>query len=311
MSACTIIFLNGRERLVTAQAKIGFHQPDLAGLSTEERRDMIAQEEKRLRTLGLSATFAHKANVAPPSDMWVPTTTELLAEKAATRLVDAADFAFSGVTQSDLTDEKIEQGLLGNALYATIRRIDAVTYKKILDRVTEGVRRGRTLSEMRSDISPLVDGLFFELLPYASDDNLIAFTRSLVGHMATINKGSPSDCYFYINPDKSDAGSLKAMSERYKELLAEEGQLEDRIFADFSGKDRSIPTERDVARSWNQISSALREQFGDDVELMWADHVSPDKHRAYCDILVTLYGDALRLPPQQAAPLLRYVFANR
>ena len=311
MSACTIIFLSGRERLVTAQSRIGFHQPDLAGLSAEERRDMIAQEEKRLRALGLSATFAHKANLAPPSDMWVPTTSELLAERAATRVVDAADFAFSGVTQSDLTDEKIEQVLLGNALYASIRRVDAATYKRILDRVTEGVRRGRTLSEMRSDISPLVDGLFFELLPYASDENLIAFTRSLVGHMATINRSSPSDCYFYVNPDKSDASALKLMSERYKDLLAEEGQLEDRMFVEFSGKDRSIPTEKEVATSWNQIASVLRERFGDDVELMWADRISPEKHRAYCDILIALYGDALKLPPVQAAPLLRYVFANR
>jgi len=88
LSACTIIFLSGRERILGAGGRLGFHQPDFPGLTSEERRAVIADEERRLRQLGVSEAFARQANVAAPANMWFPTTAQLLAEHVITRMGD-------------------------------------------------------------------------------------------------------------------------------------------------------------------------------------------------------------------------------
>ena len=66
LSACTVIFLNGVERLISPTARLGFHQPDFPVLTTQQRRDIVLKEEQRLVSLGVSREFARKANQAEP-----------------------------------------------------------------------------------------------------------------------------------------------------------------------------------------------------------------------------------------------------
>jgi hypothetical protein len=87
LSACTIIFLSGKNRFITADAKIGFHQPTFPGLSTEERKALINLEEKRLRQLGVGTEFSRRAISTAPSDIWLPSPTLLLREKVATEIL--------------------------------------------------------------------------------------------------------------------------------------------------------------------------------------------------------------------------------
>jgi hypothetical protein len=91
ISACTIIFLNGRERFMNPGSRIGFHQPDFPGVSNLERRELIATERARLTSLGVSPAFADKVISTPPSQVWYPTTAELLAEHVATKVLDLGD----------------------------------------------------------------------------------------------------------------------------------------------------------------------------------------------------------------------------
>jgi ATP-dependent protease ClpP protease subunit len=311
LSACTIIFLSGRERLVTEQAKIGFHQPDIPGLDPEGRREIINEEMRRLRALGLSETFARKANQATPDDMWFPSTSELLAEKAVTRVVNAADFAVSGLAQSQLTDDYIERTLLANDLFVAIRRVDPETYKTIFERFSEGIRRGKTPMELRSDIFPLTINVFFELLPYASDDNLLTFTQSTVRQLSILNTSDPSDCYYSINPEKADSRELPMLNPKYKDLFKEEEKLEAQIISQFSGRDKQIPSKKDVGASIDKVLAGLKGQFGDDLELLSADDVGSEKYRAYCQVLVSMYASVLKLPRGQAVAVLRYIFAHQ
>lgn len=84
VSACTTIFLGGRERIVNSKSRLGFHQPDFPGLSDQERREMIANEQKRLVGLGVSPSFAKEATSAPPTKMWYPSIAELVSDHIAT-----------------------------------------------------------------------------------------------------------------------------------------------------------------------------------------------------------------------------------
>jgi hypothetical protein len=87
MSACTIVFLGGKERVVLPAARIGFHQPAFRGMTASSRRAAISTEMARLQGFGLSKQFAEKANTATPSGMWFPDKDELVREKVVTRVM--------------------------------------------------------------------------------------------------------------------------------------------------------------------------------------------------------------------------------
>jgi hypothetical protein len=87
MSACTIVFLGGKERMIFPSARIGFHQPAFRGMTAASRAAAIATEQARLQRFGLSREFAVRANTATPSGMWFPAHDELVREKVVTRVV--------------------------------------------------------------------------------------------------------------------------------------------------------------------------------------------------------------------------------
>ncbi|WP_316195381.1 MULTISPECIES: RDD family protein [unclassified Bradyrhizobium] len=89
LSACTIVFLGGKDRVILSDARLGFHQPSYRGITAAERSRTVAIEKERLQKLGLSLAFAERANTAEPSSMWFPDSGELLREHVATRVVSA------------------------------------------------------------------------------------------------------------------------------------------------------------------------------------------------------------------------------
>jgi hypothetical protein len=87
VSACTVVFLGGKERgLFTGGGKLGFHQASFRGMTAADRSSSIEREIARLQRFGLSRSFAERAMKTPPSGMWYPDKDELLREKVVTRL---------------------------------------------------------------------------------------------------------------------------------------------------------------------------------------------------------------------------------
>jgi hypothetical protein len=87
VSACTIVFLGGKQRYLFSTAKLGFHQSYFKGMTANEQRVAIAREEARLQHFGLSQAFAEHANAASPTSMWFPEQSELVREHVVTMIV--------------------------------------------------------------------------------------------------------------------------------------------------------------------------------------------------------------------------------
>jgi hypothetical protein len=87
LSACTIVFLGGRQRLMMPAARLGFHQPAFRGMTGSDRRAAIETEQQRLQRFGLSKEFAERANGATPGEMWYPDQDELVRERVVTRVI--------------------------------------------------------------------------------------------------------------------------------------------------------------------------------------------------------------------------------
>jgi hypothetical protein len=310
LSACTHIFLSGRERLISPEGRLGFHQPDGPGLTMEERRTMLADEEQRLRELGVSAGFARKAILAPPDNMWYPSVGELLSEHVATRVVNSADFALSGLNLSDITEEAIRDKVLFDPMFAKIREFDPNQYARIAQYVEEGLRSGVSATELSNSFRPLLGRIYLEMLPYASDDDLTTFIRVTIKNMSKIrNEGSP-ECYFYLNRDKANKAELAAMAKKYQAEIDEEGALGRQIITNFRGRTVRIPDEKAVSSTMQKLATAIGKVYGQRTAVIGEDDVAPGQYLLYCSVTVSLFSEALKLSQKEGIAFFRYVLRH-
>jgi hypothetical protein len=84
MSACTLVLLAGKERSATADAQVGFHQPQFPGLSAGEQGTMTSDMRQMYIKAGVAPDFLDKALSVSPESMWFPSVDELMSAKVIT-----------------------------------------------------------------------------------------------------------------------------------------------------------------------------------------------------------------------------------
>ena len=104
-SACTIAFLGGQKRFIAAKARLGFHRPGAPGLSETDLQGARADGIRSLVTAGVSPRFADRAFAVPNTEVWYPTTQELLEAGVVTGLSsrphsDSREAAEQGVAEA-------------------------------------------------------------------------------------------------------------------------------------------------------------------------------------------------------------------
>jgi hypothetical protein len=307
LSACTTIFLSGRERLISPQGRLGFHQPDFPGLSNEERRNIIANEELRLRQFGVSATFAHKANLAPPEDMWFPTVAELVAEHVATRVVNALDFALSGIDVSDLTNGGIQAQLMTDPMFAQIRKYYPEQYARIVELFEDGLKRGASGTELLEVIKPPLASTFLKMLPYAPDEDILAVMRVFVRNTSKIRTMDPSDCYYSVRSAEAGKAMTDRLRQKYPSEEDEEWAIRRHLIENFDGGNVRMPDEREILPLKNKLRAAVQRRYGSDADLLESNAIPLDKHSAYCSVAIASFEEILKWPPKEAIAFFRYV----
>lgn len=311
LSACTIIFLSGKNRFVTDTAKVGFHQPNFAGLTEENRIDLAKKEESRLRRLGLSAAFAKRANEVPPEDIWTPEASELIKEGVATRIVDGSKFALSGMKTSDITQENGDRILRNIPMYAAVERMDAPTYQKILREFVDGLQRGKSVDELTAQISPILNQLFSEALPHVSSAVLVEYVDMTVRHMKLLNRESAAACYMYANPQNDRNGLLVALGAKFPTIVQDQTAMKTKVFGAYRGK-LSLGADGDlVSRSIADVVKSLERRYGQEANVIAKDEVSPSDYSSYCRVVASFYEEILRLPSSEKTATLRKLFREK
>jgi GYF domain 2 len=96
MSACTLVFSGGVERVLLRGAVLGFHRGSFAGEDEEDSPELRGQR-KIFTEAGYEAPFIAHALATPSSNMWKPSEAELLKSRVITRISNGSDYAFSGL----------------------------------------------------------------------------------------------------------------------------------------------------------------------------------------------------------------------
>jgi GYF domain 2 len=209
------------------------------------------------------------------------------------------------------TDDKIERTLLSNEIYRSVRASAPRVYAQIFQKFKSGMQKGKSAADLNAEISPIVQGVFSEALPYASDHNLLRFTRFFIKEATILKREHPSDCYFIVNPRKANRRLILAIRNRHPELTRQETQIQAQILQHFSGKEMVLPNAINVSLPLERIKSRLRKRKDIDMDLLTNDNIAPDQYDAYCASLIAMYEETLKLPKVEAVSLLRFFFAPR
>jgi hypothetical protein len=279
-------------------------------MTEEDRRDAILSEQQLLMEQGVSAGFARKATLAAPKDMWFPDMNELLSEHVVTQVVDATNYAISGLGQDRLTADQIESMLLATPLYAAIKKEDPQSYAVILNEFSDGIRQGKTVKEMAGVISPAVENVWSQALPYASSQDLLSYFQFMIKEMSALNRSDPAECYFLVRPEETSAAQIIDIRQRHKDLTDEELELKSNVLNNYS-KAIALPSEADVANRLDSIIAKLKVRRDIDADLLEDKSLAPAKYGAFCNTLIALYMEILKLPSKESVDLLRVLLTSK
>lgn len=85
-SACTIAFLGGVDRSISAAGRLGFHQTSFPGMDENDMYESNRNMRQFLLRNGVTPEFAQRVVETPPGELWVPTPQELLAGRVIHRV---------------------------------------------------------------------------------------------------------------------------------------------------------------------------------------------------------------------------------
>lgn len=100
-SAATLVLVSGKQRVIGANAKVGFHAGNIPGMTLEQKNAGDDLVRSIMQSAGVSAQFINHVLATPPDQMWYPSFDEMLRSGVVTAQFNGEGNATSvGVTNS-------------------------------------------------------------------------------------------------------------------------------------------------------------------------------------------------------------------
>ena len=303
VSACTIAFLGGAQRLLSTRAQLGFHSISFGGVDQKYIPEINAELRRTLVLHGAPPWFVDKALSTRAKSMWYPTKSELLSAKIVTGVVDPDQFGLSGI--SNWRDQAaLEKGLRAIPLYALVRDHDPDTFKELSDRFAEGVKLGKSTPEIAREMQEV---FALEVVPkytqIAPDDVLRRYWETQVAEIEYLRNNDPASCVPFLFPQ------LRPNSFNVSKLLPEALMKEDVAALTELVKEAvknpqvgaTIDFEDEVAAVFERISTkSPRAQ-----ELLSEPLKYVQEAAALCSAYVVFYRELFVLPEAKSAAMIR------
>lgn len=295
LSACTLAFVAGRQRILKKGAQLGFHRAAFAG---DDKLD-DSTERFIYRTAGVAGAFVDRALATSNASIWSPTEAELLAAGVVTGISSGDEYAVAGA-DGRLTRDGWDKALQRAApIYQVLKEKYPTTYDEVLDVFVNGASRGATQAELVGQTRDKIGDLTRKLLPLMDDALLIDFGRLVLDQYTAIQAQDKAACYKYAS-GQTDESVIK----RIPAPLAErEAALNLRIIRAAQLRADSVNTDR----SWEKIRAGLsgRGYKVKDLEMLNGGPIGEADYARYCDLAVALYQEITGLPSSEAAAVLR------
>ncbi len=295
MSACTMVFLGGRDRSAAPQAKIGFHKPYLmadkpvpdAGVEAEMRR---FYDEANVRP-----SFTDKSMSTPSSGMWYPSFDELLASNVVTtRTLGGQVFTFANLykKRSDYENE-----LSKNTVFGLIKTKHPDVFAQIVDAAWTTHQEGKTDGEVGNALRAKMLEKVPILLASADDTVFVKFIGLGLAQFKAARDISFEACSLLIQ------GKLDISKNLPLHFLTDEFAL---LEAALKSKQKTLSiTEDQVEGLWLDIFAGMTEAEMQAI----ADPANSNQIDA-CNSTIKMYSAVEKMPMTDRILISRYLMLS-
>ena len=192
VSACTYVFLAGKDRAATPNARIGFHQPSFPGLDADNQRSSTEDMLQVYRTAGLPELFIQRIGKIPSESMWYPTRDELIAAHVITRTSLGGEASTIGLGVRSKEEFLLKLGSI--PLYEAIQNRFPDVFQEVVDRGWAARERGGSDADIMNAMRIVVSGMYPRLLKTVDVSTLDRFIALLITEMSAAQAISDEAC---------------------------------------------------------------------------------------------------------------------
>lgn len=295
MSACTMIFLGGRERSATPQAKIGFHQPYLVAGESRTNATLVAAMRRFYDEASVRPSFTDKAMSTPSSGMWYPQFDELLTANVVTKRVTGG--ATSTLFSLFNTRDALESALLREETFRLLRAKHFDIFEAIVDAGWTAKLDGKNDDQIGSALREKLMGNFQNMMTSADDAVFINYIK-LAGAQTRAARDIGFDACYLLSQ-----GQLNIQQNLPEKYWKEE--LEILGAALRSASPRVIVTEKEAESS---LVKTFDEMTAEEIQAI-ADPTKANRIDV-CNATIKMYEAIEKMPERELVLVSRYIFTS-
>ena len=310
-SACTIVFMGGRERYLKDGATLGFHRPQQIFFNQRASIYMIEGIIQSFYRLGYDRSFIDRAfRKTPNRNLWRPSYKELYAAHVITAVSTGLQFSRKEKPVWYNADE-FERMLRQHRFYRILRKKDPSTYQNIVKVAEKAFQQGQSTSEVQQQVSGLIQPIVLARLPYSSRTAIFDFVRNKLRIMHVLRLKSPDLCAAFMY---GDPGKKYDWTEIIPEKYQRAGISIDNAVLKTSDLHRRLPLQQDISHSLDVIVYEIEGRNPDVYRILPVLNIPRVRQsigsKRVCNVTYDFYNAALHLPESDAESVFRYVFSN-
>jgi hypothetical protein len=298
LSACTLAYVAGYQRILKQGAQLGFHRASFAG---EDQLDDSLERSVYIAA-GISRAFIDRALATKNSDMWTPSAADLLSAGVITAVSSGDEYAMAG--GGSVTRDDWDNGLQkASPVYGVLKEKYPDSYKEILDTFVDGAMKGAPQAQVIGQARAKLNGLIKTLVPYSDDDVLVDFGRLVVDQYRAIELQDSSACYRFAS-GQDDPTVIRM-------IPGQLAQRELKLDAQILSSARKQYNSGDNEAAWSKIRTGLglKGYSAGDLKLLTENSVKPSDYARYCETTIAVYQEIIVLPAKEAAAVLRGIYS--
>ena len=300
-SACTFVFLAGRDRAATPNARIGFHRPSFAGVNQLAQSIATERMLKTYRDAGIPKDFLDRVSETDSASMWYPSPSELAKAGVINRVSlggeTAAMAALALNTKNDLA-----RALRNLPMMVALDR----HFPGTVDAAVQAAWNERTQGGIDADVGTaarlVISDRYPKILAAADDEGLDVFARLMLDEMKAAHTISTEACQLLLRGRLNIAQTLSPdLAER--EVAWALGILK--------AEKLEMRAPVDPAEFQRAIVGATAAMSQEMLDVVGAPGKYVDQPKLQCTATIELYDRILELPDAERRLVLRGMFEDQ
>jgi hypothetical protein len=193
--------------------------------------------------------------------------------------------------------------LLATPVYPVIEKYEPVVFERLLAEYELAVRDRSRMDVFTQVANSEIGNLATRHIAHASDPALLALMQDMLEHLQVLRARSPEDCYRYLFPRVAGPPEIARWFDRDAQARTLQRMAD--VIRTSSEHPVAVPPRERVEGLLGPLINDMYAQFGENTALLSRAEERGVNRQTVCVIATTLYEKVMRLPPADAAAVIR------